>query len=501
MNCITKKCSILLFTTGLILLGLSSCCLFGDCNEVPFDQKLKAYLEKDLPVVTVNSDKYAAYFDFTGAMTACNNPSIDSTFNGLCQKITGNAEHFDIYKLGNAEITSLSGDVRPAQIFAQLKSASSKMEYYAPIEKTLSKITDEGRSAILVTDFEEYTTDGQIYRQAYATPYFKKWLSCGGDITFFVTDYIEGSLPKHLYYVVFDYNEHNLLDLVEDGLQGMPNNYQKFILTANAYPTATNHLSAKKGGTYHDENGDDIVSSSIEDGSPNGFFEVEKLRAESYCFGNSWEDIIKNASFQTKENGVKIPFTHLFRNLFVDFSASNSYKIKSLDVSVKNIQSDFDKYWGYYEAINNKPKIVKEAGETYLDFKGVEAGEPYYDEKGNILPEYDYSKDSGKIVEVKDLLEFDKDLFQRTYSDNPSKVEMGIYFNKNATEAIQQLDKPNDLYRIDIIITSADICDLNRIDELFYWQGNDCLSASIKSTLQDMKPIGKPIYSYFVRFL
>lgn len=496
MDFLTKKYLILLFANGLILMGLSSCC---KSESVPFNVKLRAYLEKDLPFVNVSDNKFAAYFDFTGAMTACNNPSTDSTFNGLCQKITGNAEQFDIYKLGNAEITSLSGEVRPAEIFAQLKGASNKMEYYAPIEKTLKKITEEGRSAVLVTDFEEYTTEGQIYRQAYATPYFKKWLACGGDITFFVSDYIEGNLPKHLYYVVFDYNEHKLLELVKNGLQSLPTNYQTFILTANAYPTATNYLAASKGGTYHDENGDDIVSSSIEDGSPDGFFKIEDLRAESYCFGNSWEDIVENASYQTKENGVEIPFTHIFRNLFVDFSANNSYKIKSLDVRVQNVQSDFDKYWGYYEAMNNKPKIVKEAGETYLDFDGVEAGEQYYDETGNILPEFDYGKSPGNIIEVKDLLEFDKDLFQKTYSDDPSKVEIGVYLNKNTNGVILQQEDPNDLYRIDIIIANADICDQTIIEKLFGWPGNDCLSASIKSTLQDMKPVGKPIYSYFVR--
>lgn len=482
--------------TFVLFCTLSSC---GGGDEIPFQQKLSTYLMKDLPVVSVGSDKYAAYFDFTGAMIACSDPSTDATFNGLCQKITGSAELFDIYKLGNSEIAPLSGNVRPAVIFGQLKNTGSKLEYYAPIEETLKKITDEGRSAVLVTDFEEYTKDGQIYRQAYATPYFKKWLASGGDITFFVTDYLEGTLSKHLYYVVFDYNEHKLLKLVNDGLQGLPQNYKTFTLAANAYSIATNYGEARKGGTYHDEVGDDIVSTSIEDGSSNGFFMIDSLRAESYCFGSSWEDIIKNASFQTKENGVKEPFTHLFRNLFVDFSANNSYKINSLEVRMTDVQKDFDKYWGYYMATNNKPKIVKEEGETVLDFEGKEAGKDYYDENGNILPEYDYSKGPGEIKEIKDLLVFDNDLFKQSLAKDPSRTEMGICFKKGTTGTNLQLENPGDLCRIDIVVASADICDLSDIDSLFGWPGNDCLSASVKSTLQDMKPIGKPIYSYFVR--
>ena len=190
--------------TIVLIAALQSCC--SGTKQDAFKDKLTAYLKKDLPKVSVNSQKYAAYFDFTGAMTACANPETEQTFNGICQKITGDATKFDIYKLGNTQISELTGEVRPAQIFAQLKSVQNNMEFYAPIEDALKKIVKEGRSAVLVTDFEEYTKDGQIYRQAYATPYFKTWLACGGDITFYVTDYNEGNIAKHLYYVVFDYN-------------------------------------------------------------------------------------------------------------------------------------------------------------------------------------------------------------------------------------------------------------------------------------------------------
>ena len=488
---------------GFTLANLCSCSLFGSKDDTPFDQKLVSYLKKDLPVVNVSSEKYAAYFDFSGAMTACNDIQTGTVFNGLCQKITGNAENFDIFKMGNSEISPIDGDVRPAQVFAQLKNANSRQEFYAPIENTLKKITDEGRSALLVTDFEEYTKQGQIYTHAYATPYFKKWLASGGDITFFVTDYMEGNLAKHLYYVVFDYNQHGLLRLVEDGLQGLPENYERFTLATNSYPLTPSYLSASKGGTFHDASGDDIISQSVEDGSPDGFFMVDSLRAESYVFGSNWEDIVENASYQTVSNGIDKDevFTHLFRNVYVDLTHSDSYKINSLAVRVTDIQEDFDKFWGYYQAINNKPKIAKEAGETYLDFEGHEEGEQYYDENGNLLQEWDYSKSKGNIFDIQDMLDFDNDLFLESYKQDPAHAELGIYFHKGFNGTILQQKDASDLLRIDIVVAKAEICPLTQIERLFYWPGNDCLSASIKSVLQDMKPIGKPIYSYFVRIL
>ena len=49
-----------------------------------------------------------------------------------------------------------------------------------------------------------------------------------------------------------------------------------------------------------------------------------------------------------------------------------------------------------------------------------------------------------------------------------------------------QQDNPNALLRIDIVPEEVEICNLDKIDKLFGWPGNDCLSASVKSVLQDM---------------
>ena len=507
MNICKNRNFVTLLIAGICISATTSCSLtdsiFGG-NEDAFSDKLTVYLKKDLPVVRVSSEKYAAYFDFTGAMTACNDSQTAETFNGLCQKITGESAKFDIYKLGDSKIAPLTGEVRPAQIFAQLKNAIKQQEFFAPIEEALKQITKEGRSAVLVTDFEEYTKDGQIYRQAYATPYLKSWLASGGDITFYVTDYNEG-IAKHLYYVVFDYNEHSLLKLVENSLQGLPVNYKRFTLATNSYPTRTNYLAAAKGGTYHDAYGDDIVSMSNEDGSDNGFFKIEGLRAESYSFGASWEDIVTNAKDQTRENGADgkngndEPFTHLFRNLFIDLSHSDSYKLNALDVRVTDVYDDLEKYWAWYVASTNKPKIEKEEGEIYLDFEGHEAGEKYYDEKGNILAEYDYTKGPGNIGEIKDMLVFDNDLFKNTNAQDPASVELGVKFKPGFTGEILQLEGDDHIFRVDIIVQSASICDQNTLQELFDWPGNDCLFYSVKNALQDMNPQGRPIYSYFVR--
>lgn len=479
-------------------------CMLAACsssNGDSFPQELSQYLKKDMPVVTVSSNKYAAYFDFSGVYIAYNDPATKQTFNHLTQKVTGDAASFDIYSMANSSIQELSGINTPTVLFQKLHDTNEQGKLSAPIEKTLKKIATEGRPALLVTDFEEYTRQGGIYTQAYATPYFRTWLQRGGDIQFYITDYMEGSLPKHLYYVVFDYNHHPLGRLVADALKGAPVNYRTFMLSTNSYPMATSYPSASQGGTFHDDSGEDVVSMSVEDGKDGSFFMIDSLRAESYSFDAPWADIVANAKDQTLANGVKVPFLHLFSNLYIDLSHADSYNIKALAVRVTDVQKDFDAFTAYNIAVNNPPKKVRDSEGFYLDWEGHEDGEEYYDDNGNIKPEYDYPKHRPDIMEYKDMLVFDQELFDATRSKDPTHCELAVNFDQRFSGTIvgQPEDAVNDLTRIDIVITDAVPCSQQKIDALFAWPGNDCLSSSIRNVLQEMKPVGMPIYSYFVK--
>lgn len=487
-----------------MIAAIAIVCMFSGCGgsrEGSFNEELLQYLKKDMPRVNVSSNKYAAYFDFSGVYIAYNDPATKQTFNNLTQKVTGDAASFDIYSMANDSIQELTGANSPAALFQKLHDSNLQGQLWAPIERTLKKIASEGRPALLVTDFEEYTKDGVIYRQAYATPYFRTWLQRGGDIQFYVTDYMEGSAPKHLYYVVFDYNQHPLGRLVSDALKEAPVNYRTFMLSANSYPMATAYPSASQGGTYHDESGQDVVSLSVEDGKDGSFFMIDSLRAESYSFDAPWTDIITNAKEQTLANGASVPFRHLFSNLYVDLSNADSYDIKAFAVRVTDVQKDFDAYTAYCTAVNNPPKKVRDTEGVYLDWEGHEAGEEYYDDNGNIKPEYNYPNLKLPIKEYNDMLVFDSNLFNSSRAKDPSRCELAVNFDPrfNGTIVGQEENAANDLTRIDIVIADAAICPQSRIDELFAWPGNDCLSSAIRNVLQDMKPVGMPIYSYFVR--
>jgi hypothetical protein len=280
----------------------------------------------------------------------------------------------------------------------QLHNPAAQGQLYAPIEKTLKKIVDENRSALLVTDYEEYTPGHQIYQQAYATPYFEEWLKRGKDITFFVTDYKEGALDKHLYYTVFDDENHRLLKEIEDGLQGNPQNYKRFTLSMHNYTispkkggTSGAYAGPCIGGTYHDGNGDDVVTGSVENGKDDGFNFLQGSRAELYTFDEDWQAIVDNARGQQEEEiPLQYRFRHLFQNLFADFSNADSYQIKGLAVRMTDIGKDFELYMNWLTAMQYKPKTTVVEGEKEVEIPSESSD--YYDEQGNLLSEFDYVK-------------------------------------------------------------------------------------------------------------
>lgn len=491
-------------TIFFVLLGsLVSCC----DNLEPTPSNILTYYEKDAQHILEN-EKWAAYFDFSGVYIAYEDSQTAQTFNVITQKVTGSLNHYDLYSLANEQIEKLNANDlhTAANIFAQLHNPSAQGQLYAPIEKTLKKIISENRSALLVTDYEEYTPGHQVYQQAYATPYFEEWVKRGKDITFFVTDYKEGLLNKHLYYTVFDDEKHQLLKEIEDGLQGKPCNYQRFTLSMHNYtvtpkPGGTSGAYAGPcvGGTYHDENGVDVVTSSVENGKDDGFNILPGVRAELYTFEEDWPSIVQNAQdTQDSEIPLRYRFRHIFQNLFADFSNFDSYKIKSLDVQMTDIGKDFELYHNWLIAMKYKPQMTIVEGEKQVDVPSESSD--FYDEQGQLKAEYDYLRCGGKTSDILGVVSFDQKLFMQSFDATLGKnAELAVNLNPQFNGTIAGNEETSGLYRIDIVVASAEPNLGERVDSLFSWTGNNSLSSAIRNVLQHCNPKGSSVYSYFIR--
>ncbi len=470
---------LLAFIIGLAGTGFSSC---GGSDDANLPQQIKQYFDKDITLRNA-TNHYSAYFDLSdGVVLAYKNQGAADFLNATVQRLTS-SDSSQVFSLAEDKITPLQS--KQTELYNKIMDAKSYVQQMAPIEKTLDKIVKDGKSSLLVTDFEEFTPDHQVQHQSFATRYFVNWLKQGNDITFFVFDFIGvKNIPYHLYFIVFDNKGHKFLNQIKESVSGITG-YQEFHLSTDAYSVSTKYPSAAQGGNYHDATtGEDLVTSVLEDGSENAYTNYgQGARLEFYPLGVSWEDALRNSQ-EASQAGFDPRYTHLFRNLFFDFSNQDSYTIKKLDVKVTDVEEDFQNFSIYQKALADKDKSSE-----------------YFDENGKLLADYDYSKNAHKNKEIKDLLALDQDLFSQSMAKSRGKnTEIGILFSPNYKGNIIGGD-PNDLLRIDVTIAESQPNISPRLNQLFSWGANNNLRDAIRNTLQELNPKGTVIYTYFAKTL
>ena len=470
----TLLCGILAGIAGWAV----SSCMNGEDMDMP--QQIKPYFDKDITLQNSTGD-CSAYFDLSdGVVLAYKNQGAASFLNATVQRLTS-SDSCHVYSLAEDKITPL--ELKQTGLYNKIMDAKSYVQQMAPIEKTLDKIVKEGKSSLLVTDFEEFTPDHQVQHQSFATRYFTNWLKQGNDITFFVFNFTgEKNIPYHLYFIVFDNKNHQFLNQIKETVTGV-SGYQEFHLSTDAYSVTTQYPSASQGGNYHDATtGEDLVTGVLEDGSKDAYTSYGKnARLEYYPLGVSWEDAWKNSQEATQA-GFNPRYTDLFRNLFFDFSNQDSYIIKQLDVKVSDVTEDFMRFYQCQKAMADKEKSSE-----------------YYDENGKLLADYDYKKAAVQSPEIKDLVCIDQNLFSQSMArSGGKKAEIGIVFSPHFKGKVIG-GNTGDLYRIDVTIADSEPNISSRLDDLFSWGANNNLRDAIRNTLQNLNPKGTVIYTYFVK--
>ena len=497
-----------LLACGLCVLSFSGC---GESNsQLSSVEKVALYYLKDTSKPT-EQDSIEAYFDFSDGMNwAYQNDTTKNILKDIVNKVS-NENAARVYSMADDQITLLPE--KTTTLFNTIMSPASYSKKYAPIEKTLARIIEQDNNALLVTDFEEYTTDGKIQTAAFASKYFEEWLNRGYDIKFYITDYTEKNVEKHLYYILFNTKSHYLQTKVEDAIKSQPKNYREFLLSTNPCTLSTNYVGAAYGGCYHDSSLQDVVSGTDESGTAESYcnFNLEeyvatilqdspffksigKLNAEYYPMGVTWPDIVKNAEGASQLEGAE-RYTDLLRGLFVDLTNKDSYIINRLDVIATDVQSDMDAYINsLMPQLVGTPEMVDDGAGGKVAQPTSEQ-EPYYDEKGKVRPEYIYSpKLSAQIM---DVFVLNQTLFTNTKQTDPSHVEIGIDFKPGFSGIIGGYNQ-GDMLRLDVVIAECEP-NVSELSSLFSWSGNSSLADAIKNTLQNMKPENRVIYSYFIK--
>jgi hypothetical protein len=508
-------------------------------NTRTYSEKILDYYQKDMPDLVKFDDGYSAYFDISDGMEhAYKSDTTKSILEGIAQYVCGNSAKWNSFALDNEEVIPLQ-QLTEDELFKKIIYTANNGKY-APIKKALDSIVQSKKRSILVTDFEEYDKSNGIIPNCYAKESFEKWLSMGGLIKFYITNYKENNLNKKWFIVIFDSADKELVKKIDAHLEGRNKNYSTYLLS-NTLCEATPQYGNEDGCISNNKLNGDKTNGPKHINYCTSDYNYRKM--EYYIIKSSLKYLPTNCkSVRIKDS---LLYTGLLSKLFVDLSEHDAYIINTLKLNVYDVTDDFNNYSTYRQALLNPPEIEQTEAGTYKTKKESK----YYvkDEKTNYKYEedsinknykffldekYDYNlKKDSKPELLKGIFMINNNLFQKTMKEDSKNTHIAvdldpIYQNDevidniievpekrpklkdNINEAIKRIEKiKGNLLRIDICLGESEYDD-NRIRNLFTFESNGldkpngCIYESIRMILQSdkLKPDNNVIYTYFLEF-
>jgi hypothetical protein len=439
----------------------------------------------------------AMYVDFSAGMyTAFGTPAIKDLMPECFNTVL--AQKFEVYKLAEGQVTPLqvSGSTELGQI---VNDPKQYLDRRAPIQAAVEKIVGSQNDALLITDFEEWQNNAEVTATAYLKIPFSKWLKEGNAISFFIADYREGKVDKHIYFTVFTYGRatgKSLIDKLRSKLAVLP---AKFDLAADAWALSTDYPGQNTGGIFHDAGGKSEKDQNVLDlqnAYINGLQQHKPF--EYYPLGVSWATIAELRKDYVAQN----QFNELFRKLFIDLSNDDSYRYKELEVGAFDATADFERYARSVEVLKHRPKIIKGSnGENkFSDEEKDPIALTCYTADGSVKPAYRYEAAESPVLT--DMFLLNKALFTNTSATDKKRAEIGIAFSPSFDAG--KITDPKGLLKITVKVKDATVNDANPVLDKLKWTNVDGVSNtglynSVKSTLDELKPAGKTIYTYYLK--
>jgi len=474
---------------------------FEDVNFNAYDAELGGRIEAYHTVAsagaTVKTGNPALYIDFSsGINKAFADPAIKGMMADCFNTVL--AQSFDVYKLGSNKISPLT-ITNTTELGQQISNPAQYADIWAPIQLAVEKIVDGNNDALLITDFEEWQKDSEVTTTAFLKIPFSKWLQKGNSIHFFIADYKEGTVDKHLYFTVFSYGNpdgSSMISKLESKLGPLTTRYD---LSAKSYKLRTAYDGEKSGGIFYDATGKSDAAKNVLDLKDNYINGLKTGKPfEFYPLGLDWKTIDQlHATYKSQGQ-----FTDFFRKLYIDLSNDDSYTFGDFDVKVADVTADFEKFAKSDEAKKHKPKLDKgKDGEAkFADSETDVIALSCYTTDGKIKEQWVYQPEAG--VPLNELFTLNETLFTNTKKSDSKNAEFGVAFDPKFT--IKTIQNPKGLTKVDIVLNTAtpnlSIAKLAK----FQWVNakkvpNIALYESIKNTLQELKPTNQVIYSYYIK--
>jgi hypothetical protein len=452
------------------------------------------------------SGKSSVYIDFSNGLVQAytKNPQNVQIIQAITNKLV--SPDIEWFALGGGKINPL--EYNSNELFNKVSDPKQYKDIMAPIQESLKKITESNNDALLVTDFEEYTTDGKEQFENYPKQYFINWLNKGNSITFFYTDYEEVNAKskiksaKHLYFTVFTKgrpDENCMISMIRDALTGRFT-IKEFTLNNNPY-SVTNEYGGKDFTGLQNKQFNQWTNLN------NNASIDKKLPYEVIGINKVWnEDVDKYVkNIIDKESGV------FLGKLFLNASDQSSYKLNKVGVKVYDVTADYIYFAQCEEAKNHQPKLTKNDkkddvwdGDSNKDPIIVEC---YEKDKTDLKNSYVYCKETAKNIEPwLEVFTHDESMFNGHIRNSPEKVEVITVFDKNYK--LKNIKNSSALLRVDLVIDEATFNNENVQLGDFQWTSttqkdrtNNSLAEAIRNTLQEptVSPKGKILYSYYIK--
>nr|WP_276901830.1 hypothetical protein [Pedobacter kyonggii] len=474
---------------------------FAATNFNFYDQdlgkRIEAYNKAITPGHNPKRGTPALYIDFSsGINKAFNDPTIKSMMSACFNTVL--AQQFEVYKLGSKKI-SLLNVANTTELGQQVSDPKQYVDIWAPLQATVEKIVAGNNDALLITDFEEWQNNIEVTNTAFLKIPFSQWLAKGNAVYFFIADYKEGKVNKHLYFTIFSCGNPDAGSMISKLESKLSSSTTRFDLSNSAYKLSTAYPSEKSGGIFYDESAKSDKAKNIldlKDGYINGLKNGHNF--EFYPLGLDWKNIDQLHSTYAGQN----QFNDFFRKLFIDLSNGDSYTFENFSVKVSDVTADFENFAKAEEAKKHQPKLTKgNNGEAKFSDKESDAiALECYNTEGKLKAQWIYKPQAANPIN--EVFTLNQTLFTNTKALNLKHVELGVSFDPKFSLA--NLNNPDGLVKVDILLNTATPSLQGTKMLKFEWINakstpNTALSESIKNTLQELKPVDKVVYSYYIK--
>lgn len=512
----------------IVFCMLLSCALVSGCKQTDDDpfaaegfdafgdslgQLVEAYHYTVFEESAIKMGNPSLYIDFSsGIYQALSQPANKKFMDEVYGNVYSTGA-LDVYKLSRDSIIAVTGK-DPTLVGKLVMDRNNYKDIYAPITKAVNEIVSKPNDAVLVTDFEEYYPPGGARTEILTVPYLKEpfidWLSKGNTIHFFVSDYEENTVIKHLYFTIFSYgrvSSESLISRIEK--LGAASALTRFDLSNKPFSILQGYDKQKTGGIFYDSAGKAEKEINVLDMQRDKYINGvtrSKTYFEFYPFGLDWQTIGQLKDEYNKQNRFK----EFFRNIFIDISNKDSYQVDALSIKVSDVSKDFEQFAKCRVAAKHRPRIATGSNgeDKFDDAETDRIALTCYNPDGKIKDQWIYH--AGPADGIPEVFTFNKTLFDNTaQSSGLKKAELAVSFDRNFSP--KNIPSGARLLRVDIIVdkTTMPLANVG-IDKLFTWTSainkktpNTALSASITNTLAEprVKPDQKVIYSYYIKTL